>query len=68
MIFRKAIQAGGSHKILFGTDSTFFPRGWRINVLEAQVKACRELKVDGVINDTDIANIFHDNIMRLAKL
>jgi hypothetical protein len=68
MIFRKAIQAGGSHKILFGTDSTFFPRGWRFNVLEAQVNACRELVADGVIKEIDISNIFHDNIKRLARL
>ncbi len=68
MIFRKAIQAGGSKKVLFGTDSTFFPRGWRINVLEAQVNACRELKADGIIKDEDIANIFHDNIKHLANL
>jgi predicted TIM-barrel fold metal-dependent hydrolase len=67
-IFRKAIQAGGSHKVLFGTDSTFFPRGWRFNVLEAQVLACRELKADGVIGDEDIAKIFHDNIVELAHL
>lgn len=67
-IFRKAIQAGGSHKVLFGTDSTFFPRGWRFNVLEAQVQACRELKTDGVIGDEDIAKIFHDNIVELAHL
>ena len=68
MIFRKAVQAGGSHKVLFGTDSTFFPRGWRYNVLEAQVNACRELKAEGIIKDEDIANIFHDNIQKLAKL
>jgi predicted TIM-barrel fold metal-dependent hydrolase len=68
MIFRKAIQAGGSKKVLFGTDSTFFPRGWRINVLEAQVNACRELKADGIIKAEDIANIFHDNIKHLASL
>jgi predicted TIM-barrel fold metal-dependent hydrolase len=68
MIFRKAIQAGGSNKILFGTDSTFFPRGWRFNVLEAQVSACKELKADGIIKDEDIANIFHDNIKNLARL
>jgi len=68
MIFRKAIQAGGSHKVLFGTDSTFFPRGWRYNVLEAQVNACRELKADGIIKDKDITNIFHDNIKQLANL
>jgi len=68
MIFRKAIQAGGSHKVLFGTDSTFFPRGWRYNILEAQLNACRELKADGIIKDEDISNIFHDNIKRLAHL
>jgi len=68
MIFRKAIQAGGSHKILFGTDSTFFPRGWRFNVLEAQVNACRELVSNGVIKEEDISNIFHENIKRLAHL
>lgn len=68
MILRKAIQAGGSYKILFGTDSTFFPRGWRFNVLEAQVKACRELVSDGVIKDEDVSNIFHENIKRLAHL
>jgi len=68
MIFRKAIQAGGSQKVLFGTDSTFFPRGWRINVLEAQVNACKELKAEGVIKDEDIANIFYDNIKHLANI
>jgi predicted TIM-barrel fold metal-dependent hydrolase len=67
-IFRKMITTGGSHKVLFGTDSTFFPRGWRINVLEAQVQACNELKVDGVITDEDIQKIFYGNIKTMAKL
>jgi predicted TIM-barrel fold metal-dependent hydrolase len=67
-IFKKAIQAGGSNKILFGTDSTFFPRGWRFNVLESQVAACRELLADGIIKEEDISNIFHENIKRLASL
>lgn len=67
-IFRKMITTGGSHKVLFGTDSTFFPRGWRINVLEAQVQACQELKVDGVITDEDIQKIFYGNIKTMAKL
>ena len=67
-IFRKMITTGGSHKVLFGTDSTFFPRGWRINVLEAQVQACQELKVDGIITDEDIQKIFYGNIKTMAKL
>ena len=68
MIFRKAIQAGGSHKVLFGTDSTFFPRGWRFNILEAQLKACRELVADRVIMEEDISKIFHENIKAMAHL
>src|SRR4030067_852195 len=65
-IFRKAVQAGGSHKVLFGTDSTFFPRGWRLNVLEAQLTACRELEAEGVLKDEDIQRIFHDNVLELG--
>ena len=67
-IFRKMITTGGSNKVLFGTDSTFFPRGWRINVLEAQVQACNELKVDGIITDEDIQKIFYGNIKAMARL
>jgi predicted TIM-barrel fold metal-dependent hydrolase len=33
-IFKHAIKAGGANKILFGTDSTFFPRGFRYNIAE----------------------------------
>jgi hypothetical protein len=65
-IFRKAVQAGGSGKVLFGTDSTFFPRGWRVNVLKAQYAACRELAADGVLTDEDIGRIFNDNILELT--
>ncbi len=67
-IFRKIITTGGSHKVLFGTDSTFFPRGWRINILEAQVQACNELKSDGIINDDDIYKMFYGNIKEMARL
>lgn len=67
-IFRKMITTGGSHKVLFGTDSTFFPRGWRINVLEAQVQACNELKADGIITDEDLYKIFYGNIKEMAHL
>ena len=67
-IFRKMITTGGSHKVLFGTDSTFFPRGWRVNVLEAQVQACNELKADGIITDEDLYKIFYGNIKEMAHL
>ena len=65
-IFKKAITAGGSHKVLFGTDSTFFPRGWRMNVFEAQYGALMKLKSEGIVNDDTVSMIFHDNIAGLT--
>lgn len=65
-IFKKAITTGGSHKVLFGTDSTFFPRGWRINILEAQYTACKKLEADGIISEEDIEKIFFTNIQELT--
>ena len=67
-IFKKMITTGGSNKVLFGTDSTFFPRGWRYNILEAQLNACNSLKADGVINEEDIHKIFYSNIKKMARL
>jgi hypothetical protein len=65
-IFKKAILSGGSSKVLFGTDSTFFPRGWRINILEAQYKACNELESDGLITKEGINQVFYTNILDLT--
>jgi predicted TIM-barrel fold metal-dependent hydrolase len=67
-VFERALIAGGSSKILFGTDSTFFPRGWRIKVLETQFKAVKELvnREDSLIDDSDINKIFYENILSLT--
>ena len=65
-IFKKAIIAGGSNKVLFGTDSTFFPRGWRMNVFESQYRALMELKSESIVDNDAIKNIFHDNIVGLT--
>jgi predicted TIM-barrel fold metal-dependent hydrolase len=65
-VYRHAIRAGGPNKILFGTDSTFFPRGFRYNVLEEQYNALQSLKKDGLIDDEDIEKIFSGNHKRLT--
>ncbi|MGD2142806.1 MAG: amidohydrolase family protein [Candidatus Bathyarchaeota archaeon] len=67
-IFRKAIEAGGPKKVIFGTDSTFFPRGFRINILEQQYHAVSSLtdEADPVISHEDIDDIFRGNILRLT--
>ena len=68
-IFKRAIIAGGSKKILFGTDSTFFPRGWRFNVLESQYNACKEIlaEADSILSQQDLERIFYKNILELTR-
>jgi predicted TIM-barrel fold metal-dependent hydrolase len=65
-VFRHAIRAGGPNKILFGTDSTFFPRGFRYNILEEQYNAIQGLKKDGLIDEEGIEKIFSGNHKRLT--
>ena len=38
-VFRTAIAVVGAGRLLFGTDSSFFPRGWNKPVYDAQQKA-----------------------------
>ena len=66
-IFEKAIVAGGVEKVIFGTDSTFFPRGFRINILEQQYEAVKSLSEgpDAIVSEEDIDAIFRGNILRL---
>jgi predicted TIM-barrel fold metal-dependent hydrolase len=65
-IFEKAIDVGGACRIAFGTDSSFFPRGFRFNILEAQYtavkEACQKLKCP----EEEIDLIFHGNILRFT--
>ena len=45
-VFRQAIAIVGPDRLLFGTDSSFFPRGWQRSVWEAQTAALDELGLD----------------------
>jgi len=38
-VFRQALQVGGPERLLFGTDSSFFPRGWQRHLYDAQLEA-----------------------------
>ena len=42
-VFRRALDVLGPARLLFGTDSSFFPRGWNSAVFEAQTRALRIL-------------------------
>ncbi len=65
-VFERSLKAGGPMKIIFGTDSTFFPRGFRYNILEAQYDAVRSIQKEGVISEEDVDSIFRGNILRLT--
>lgn len=45
-VFARALEVVGPERLLFGTDSSFFPRGWHAGVFERQVTVLRELGVD----------------------
>ena len=40
-VFRQALAVAGPDRLLFGTDSSFFPRGWQQPIHDAQVAAPR---------------------------
>jgi hypothetical protein len=45
-VFRQALQVVGAERLLFGTDSSFFPRGWNAAVHAEQVSALDRAGVD----------------------
>ena len=65
-IFEKALKAGGPNRIVFGTDSSFFPRGYRYNILEEQYNAVRAICPQFCYSDDDIDMIFRKNILDLT--
>lgn len=42
-VFRRALAVAGPGRLLFGTDSSFFPRGWVASVFQEQVAALAEI-------------------------
>ncbi len=60
-VFRQALAVVGAGRILFGTDSSFFPRGWQRPVHEAQTAAVQAAGV----SPPDASQIFGGNFERL---
>lgn len=42
-VFRRALEVAGPKRLLFGTDSSFFPRGWQEPVFSSQVRVLADL-------------------------
>ncbi len=60
-VFHQALSIAGADRILFGTDSSFFPRGWQRPIYEAQDTALRAISA----SDEDRRKIFEGNFERL---
>ena len=61
-VFRRALDTVGARRLLFGTDSSFFPRGWNYPVFERQSQALQELGVSAA----DARLILGENLQRLS--
>jgi predicted TIM-barrel fold metal-dependent hydrolase len=63
-VFRTAISIAGPRRLLFGTDSSFFPRGWQRAIYDAQKAALDAAEVPA----QDQSLIFGGNFDRLFPL
>jgi hypothetical protein len=46
VVFRQAVRVAGPDRLLFGTDSSFFPRGWQSPIYDAQLQAMDQAGLD----------------------
>lgn len=63
-LFRKALDTVGPERILFGSDSSYFPRGFSERYLLDQLRACYTMNV----HQEDVELIFGGNAARLLQL
>jgi predicted TIM-barrel fold metal-dependent hydrolase len=62
-VFRRAIDVAGARRLLFGTDSSFFPRGWNHEIFETQTRALLDMGISG----EDARLILGENLQRLFE-
>jgi len=62
-VFRRALDVVGAQRLLFGTDSSYFPRGWNYAIFEAQTRAMLDLG----ISSADARLIIGENLPRLFE-
>lgn len=64
VVFRQAVRVAGPDRLLFGTDSSFFPRGWQSPIYDAQLKAMDQAGLDAHARE----KMFSGNFERLFPL
>jgi predicted TIM-barrel fold metal-dependent hydrolase len=62
-VFRRALDVLGPTRLLFGSDSSFFPRGWVRNVFSKQSEILSRIG----ISEADAQDIFGGNLRRLLE-
>jgi uncharacterized protein len=60
-VFRQALAVAGARRLLFGTDSSFFPRGWQRAIYDDQRRILEAL----VVPDDERDDILGGNFQRL---
>jgi predicted TIM-barrel fold metal-dependent hydrolase len=62
-VFRRALAVAGPGRLLFGTDSSFMPRGWNRAIFEEQSRALAALDLSA----TDARMVLGENLERLLS-
>ncbi|MEJ5366742.1 MAG: amidohydrolase family protein [Bryobacteraceae bacterium] len=62
-VFERALEIVGPQRLLFGSDSSFFPRGWVHTVFERQCEALSRIGASA----QDAGAIFAGNLLRLMQ-
>ena len=62
-VFRQSLAVVGASRLLFGTDSSFFPRGWQAAIADAQRRALDAVGADAAARE----QIFGANFDRLFR-
>ncbi len=63
-VFEQALDVVGHERLLFGSDSSFFPRGWNREVFEVQAEALWTLG----LSSEQAQAVFGGNLLRLLGL
>jgi uncharacterized protein len=63
-VFRRTIDVLGARRLLFGTDSSFFPRGWNYEVYETQIRCLQDLGLGAA----DVRLILGENLRRILQI
>jgi predicted TIM-barrel fold metal-dependent hydrolase len=62
-VFRRTLDVIGPQRLLFGTDSSFFPRGWNSAIFEEQARALYEIG----LTEAEARAVFGENLLRILS-